>query len=217
MKYEEILEHVLSAGSNSLNVFGGRFQGGYEIQQYPDEIARLLFDYQDLEVQNFLEIGTASAGNTRLLSEFLQIHNIYTMDLNVHPSIPKARKSNLDNLKATGKICHFYGDSHSAEARQWLHSHNVKFGLVFVDGDHTEKGIEQDTKLIIPLLANMALVMYHDICIPVGTQQFDRRMKQGEFPELRHLYDYVGSNKSAIRHGYKHGNKPKGISVYRHG
>ena len=56
---EEILDFVLNAGSDSVEVFGGNFKGGYELQQCPEEITDFLTTYQDTEITNFLEIGVA--------------------------------------------------------------------------------------------------------------------------------------------------------------
>ena len=67
--YEEILNFVLNAGSNHLWVFGGKFQGGYELQQDPDEITAFLMDYQGKEIENFIEIGVAAGGNTRIFCD----------------------------------------------------------------------------------------------------------------------------------------------------
>src|SRR4051812_6672014 len=84
---EEILEFVLNAGSDSVEVFGGNFKGGYELQQCPEEIRDFLYTYQGTPINNFLEIGVAAGGNTRIFCDFLPINNVYTMDLDVHPSI----------------------------------------------------------------------------------------------------------------------------------
>ena len=152
--YEEILNFVLNAGSNHLWVFGGKFQGGYELQQDPDEITAFLMDYQGKEIENFIEIGVAAGGNTRIFCDFLNVKNVYTMDLNEHPSIdgpenPGARDKNFENLKNTGGFYNFYGDSHSPEALEWLKEQNVKFDMAFIDGDHTFNGIKLDTELIL--------------------------------------------------------------------
>ena len=52
---KEILDFVLNAGSDSVEVFGGNFKGGYELQQCPEEITEFLNTYQNTEIDNFLE------------------------------------------------------------------------------------------------------------------------------------------------------------------
>ena len=206
---EEILEFVLSAGSDSTEVFGGRFKGGYELQQCPEEITDFLERYQDIKITNFFEIGVAAGGNTRIFCDHLKIKNVHVMDLNEHPSIsyegnPNARDNNFKNLKNSGEFKSFYGDSHSEDAKNWLAGLDTKFQMVFIDGDHTEEGINLDTKL--PYLDDNAYVIYHDTVIGVGSEQFDGKLKNGLFPQLKHEADFISSTI------FK-----KGISVYRYG
>jgi hypothetical protein len=207
---EEILQFVLSAGSDSPEVFGGNFKGGYELQQCPEEITNFLATYQDTEITNFLEIGVAAGGNTRIFTDFLKIKDVCVMDLNIHPSIsydgnPNARDNNFTYLKNSGELKSFFGDSHSEEARKWLETLKITFQMVFIDGDHTENGIKLDTELVLPFLDNNAYVIYHDTVIGVGSQQFDEKLKNGMFPELKHEKDFISQTI------YK-----KGISVYRY-
>jgi len=208
---EEILEFVLSAGSDSTEVFGGRFKGGYELQQCPEEITDFLEKYQNLEIDNFLEIGVAAGGNTRIFCDYLKIKNVHVMDLNEHPSIsypenPNARDNNFENLKNSNEFKSFYGDSHSEDAKKWLEDLSTKFQMVFIDGDHTEHGIKLDTELVLPHLDDNAYVIYHDTVIGVGSQEFDQKLKNDLFPELKLEIDFISTTI------FK-----KGISVYRYG
>jgi predicted O-methyltransferase YrrM len=209
MHKENILEYVLNAGSNSVEVFGGRYDGGYELQQCPQEITEFLFKYQWKEIENFLEIGVAAGGNTRIFCDFLKIENVFTIDLDEHPSIdgesnPKAREKNFSQLRNSGILKSFYGDSHSFEADQWLKDTQVSFDMAFIDGDHTELGIYQDTLLVLPYLKDGAYVIYHDTLINVGSYQFDIKLKEGLIPNLKHEEDFFDT--SIYR---------KGISVYK--
>jgi cephalosporin hydroxylase len=208
---EEILDFVLNAGSDSLEVFGGKFKGGYELQQCPEEISDFLVEYQNIEIENFLEIGIAAGGNTRIFCDFLKIKDVYTIDLDEHPSIsyennPKARDNNFMNLKNTGKIENFYGDSHSSEAEEWLSAKGVKFDMVFIDGDHTEHGIKLDTELVLPHLNDNAYVIYHDtVVVDVGSKEFNEKLRSGLFPMIKMEKDFIGGSRNR-----------KGISVYRY-
>jgi predicted O-methyltransferase YrrM len=208
---EEILEIVLNAGSDSLEVFGGKFKGGYELQQSPGEISDFLLEYQNMEVENFLEIGVAAGGNTRIFCDFLKIKDVYTIDLDEHPSIsyennPNARDNNFRSLKNTGGIENFYGDSHSEEAKEWLSRKGVKFDMVFIDGDHTEQGIKLDTELVLPYLNDNAYVIYHDtVVVGVGSKEFNEKLRSGIFPMLKIEKDFIDTS-----------NNRKGISVYRY-
>lgn len=81
--YEEILKHVLDAGSNAVWYFGGAFNGGYHLQQVPEEISQFLFDHQNLTINNYLEIGVCQGGLTRLMCDILNIRNVHLMDLHI--------------------------------------------------------------------------------------------------------------------------------------
>ena len=203
--YKEILDFVNKAGSNHVTIFGGEFEGGYELQQSPQEIASFLFDNQGKVISNFLEIGTAAGGNTRIICDFLDVENVYTVDLNEHPSIPKARKKNFEGLKIRGELRNFWGDSHSKAAAKWIGSFEVEYDLAFIDGDHTEEGVRKDAIMTMPFLKKGALVIFHDTVVKgVGCSQFDKKLKMGEIKELKLVKDYVG------------GLCPKGIGVYRY-
>jgi hypothetical protein len=208
---QEILNFVLNAGSDSLEVFGGKFKGGYELQQCPDEISDFLLEYQNLEIENFLEIGVAAGGNSRIFCDFLKIKDVYTIDLGNHPSIsyennPYARDNNFKNLKNTGKLNNFYGDSHSEEAKKWIENNGVKFDMVFIDGDHTEEGIKLDTELVLPHLNDKAHVIYHDTeVIGIGSKEFNEKLRSGMFPMLKLEKHFIGLS-----------NNRKGITVYKY-
>jgi predicted O-methyltransferase YrrM len=199
--YDDILNFVLGVGSNSLEVFGGKYKGGYELQQRPQEISEFLYDFQSINFNNFLEIGTAAAGNTRLLCDFIEINNIYTIDLNVHPSInwsdnPNARDKNLSSLKNKGSLINYYGDSHSKETKDWLYSLNVKFDLAFIDGDHSFEGVKQDFELVMPLLNNGAIVVFHDTACVSECKQMNDIVKSGKYSNFTHYKDYLFGDKN---------------------
>ena len=207
---EEILDFVLNAGSDSVEVFGGNFKGGYELQQCPEEITEFLNTYQNTEIDNFLEIGVAAGGNTRIFTDFLKTLATFLFSDHPDPSIsydgnPNARDNNFTHLKNYGELKSFFGDSHSEEAKKWLESLNVKFQMVFIDGDHTEHGIKLDTELVLPFLDDNAYVIYHDTVVNVGSDEFDRKLKNGLITELKHEKDFISETI------YK-----KGISVYRY-
>ena len=208
--FKEILEFVLDAGSNHLYVFGGKFQGGYELQQDPEEITQFLHEFQKTKIENFIEIGVAAGGNTRVLCDFLDIKNIYTIDLNEHPSIndrsnPGARDKNFSSLKNHGTLNNFYGDSHSIEAFAWLEKHKVQFDMAFIDGDHTFDGIKMDTELVIKFIKPGGLIVFHDTLIDVGSSQFDFEMRNGLFKNVVFLKNYCSGKRTQ-----------KGISIYQY-
>ncbi len=163
MEYNDILSLAQKCGSDHLSQFGGEFEGGYKIQQNPDEIAKCLFDLQRLENINYLEIGVAAGGLTRLVSDVLSVNNVVLVDLGIHPAIPEYYEENMRNLKNKGLLCRFHGDSHSELCKEFLWGLNMKFDLVFVDGDHEYGGVKQDFELIQPFVHENTFICCHDI------------------------------------------------------
>jgi len=59
----------------------------------------------------------------------------------------------------------WWGDSHSAGARDWLASH-APLDLLHIDGDHSAMGIALDWAAYSPLVRPGGLVMVHDVANP---------------------------------------------------
>ena len=168
MDKEKILEYVLNYGSDNTSWFGGNFEGGAYLQQVPSEIADFLFDFHDRHIYNYLEIGVASAGFTRLFTEFNNVDNVYLVDLFEHPSIEKAYINNIRNIKTRIKsLISYFGDSHSEEFIKWIEHINPGFDFIMIDGDHTYQGVIQDINLALRLISKdhfdkPAKILFHD-------------------------------------------------------
>src|SRR5690348_678197 len=89
-----LADEVCAAGSENLSVFGGRFEGGYWIQQDPRELARLV---ACLAAQgpfhSSLEIGTAAGGTTRFIREHVVVAQTAIVDNGLHPRWPAWREN----------------------------------------------------------------------------------------------------------------------------
>lgn len=189
---DEIYQFVMEVGSNSLSVFGGAFEGGYQLQQNPPEITDLIYALQSRRFDNFLEIGVAAAGMTRILCDLLDIGNVHTMDLGVHDSVPLAYENNVANLKNDGYYKAFRGDSHSADALRFLQNLGVAFDFAFIDGDHSYEGVKADTILALPFIKKGGVVAFHDqACVPDITRWADE-LKAGRLGRLSLGGEYVG-------------------------
>ena len=73
-QYEpDCLRRVMLAGSDSLRVFGGLFEGGYRLQQVPEEAAAFLAAVRHFGRPHprLLEVGSAAGGFGRLLDDEL--------------------------------------------------------------------------------------------------------------------------------------------------
>lgn len=156
----DLVDRVHAAGSDHLPTFGGSFEGGYGIQQVPEELARLtclLAAYAPF--RDSLEIGIAAGGTTRFLREHVDIARTTVIDDGRHPRFPTWSL----NRHHVPVLSEFIGDSHSRGARDFLTGLGRAFDLVAIDGDHSPAGVRADWRLVQPFLAPGALVWFHDV------------------------------------------------------
>jgi len=192
----EITEMALKAGSNSLSVFGGRFEGGYQLQQDIQEVSECLAFVSSRKntVMNYLEIGVAAAGFTRLFCDVINVKNAFLMDLGTHPSIPAAYQENIKNLRLSGKMSAFTGDSHSPEAEEWLEKTGTKFDFIFIDGDHSYSGVLQDTLLAMKFAIKRAMFMFHDHACVGDIGRLYNEMKNRSIPGFVPIREFVSNS-----------------------
>jgi len=204
--YNDIYSYVLDVGSKHAGFFGAKYTGGYCLQQNPEEISRFLFDFKDLDIKNYLEIGCADGGVTRLLCDVLKIENVYTIDLGWKDGDnPNSYRDGIDNLKNSGKINIFRGNSHSKEAEQFLEESGKQFDVIFIDADHTFEAVMRDTALAVKYAKPNTIFVYHDHAFVEGVYRFFQHLlKPNEF-NLTFINDYVHSDPQ-VR---------KGLAVFR--
>jgi predicted O-methyltransferase YrrM len=158
---DQIVAEIEDAGSDHLPTFGGRYEGGYAIQQHPEELARLvcLLNAYGPFVSS-LEIGIASGGTTRFLREQVAILQSAVIDDGRHHRFTEwlANRAAIDH-----PVVEFIGDSHSLEAAAWLAVLDRRFDLVGIDGDHSAEGVRADWELVLPYLQPGAVVWFHDV------------------------------------------------------
>ena len=176
MTKEEILELVLSLGSNHLEVFGGRYVGGKKIQQVPEEISEVIYTLLQLkpEIKNYAEIGSAGGGTTALLDEIFKLENAFIVDDNLHDD----HKERPEILKDVKNVYEFIGDSQGAEAKKFVESFNIPLDMLFIDADHSYNGVKNDTFNYIGLVKSGGFIMYHDTVSYPGVKQHVEEMQQ---------------------------------------
>jgi predicted O-methyltransferase YrrM len=127
------------------------------------EIRELARRVAELEPRNVLEIGTF-LGGTLLLWSQLATRRVISCDLR----IPRVRRALYRRFPRPGSGCEVVlleGDSHSPAFRgrvvDALEGEPVDF--LFVDGDHSESGVEADYRDYAPLVRPGGLIAFHDI------------------------------------------------------
>ncbi len=153
------LEEVVDWAMN----FGG---GGYmtvKTLQIPLEITQLAQAVQAIQPRIVLEIGTARGG-TSLIWSYLASERVITCDLN-----DMSRQSPIfSRFPPPGSNCRvtlLSGNSHDAafKARVAAELNGEKADFLFIDGDHTEQGVEADYNDYKEFVRPGGLIAFHDI------------------------------------------------------
>lgn len=159
MTFSKTVELIESWGSDCVGRFGGTYDDGIRLQQSPEEMANLVMFLQneDLKDINFLEIGCAAGGFTYVMNYFLDIKNNILIDDNQHRRY-KMLKGILKDIQYNKWV----GDSQSKQAREFVLNLNLKFDIIFIDADHSYKGVKKDTLNYIPFLKKKRFIIFHD-------------------------------------------------------
>jgi hypothetical protein len=163
------VEAARIAGSDSTHVFGGGFEGGYKIQQNPEELAALLA-YLRIRtasggpgIGEYLEVGVASGGTARYLGDQLPIWRMSGADDGKHPTAKAGlQDENLRGAKFPGGVRMFRGNVHSAEYGEQLKEWDTKFDVALIDADHNYSAVRTDTLNVIPWVKPGGLIVLHD-------------------------------------------------------
>lgn len=130
--------------------------------QEADEFVELAEKIARRDPDTVVEIGTSRGGTLYVLSRYLDVDTIVSVDL--HPYY-------LDRAKL---FVEFVGDadfhalhrnSHDPETeaavRERVGEEGVDF--LFIDGDHTYEGVKTDFELYAPLVSSGGIIAFHDI------------------------------------------------------
>ena len=161
-----MLDKALGAGSDNVDYFGGNFVGGYTLQQAPDEFAALCLLLQRRPIVLYGEIGIASGGSLRFISEHVGFNEAIVIDDGKHARAAE-QQTNLAEFRKQLQL--FTGDSHTIEAGRFLDNACIgrEFDAMFIDGDHTYAGLRQDVNMVLPYCQPSTRIIFHDtIAVP---------------------------------------------------
>jgi predicted O-methyltransferase YrrM len=141
-----------------------------------------------------MEIGTASGGTLFLLSRLSAINStIISVSLPVNPYIeginykPKIFFKSFALNNQEMKI--IKADSHKEETYNQVREilSGNKIDMLFIDGDHTYKGVKQDFQRYAPLVKENGIIAFHDI-VEVPNEEYVEVNKF--WNEVKHYYEY---------------------------
>lgn len=122
------------------------------------EFAGLVQMVLDLRPRIIVEIGSDVGGS---LSAWTKITNqVYSIDL------PAGPFSSESTARRSWGASTYSGDSHSADAFDWLVGklHGRRVDFLMIDGDHTYEGSLADWQMYRPLVRPGGVIAFHDIC-----------------------------------------------------
>ena len=156
---ERTLEEVVDWAMN----FGG---GGFmtvKTLQIPSEITQLAKAVQAIQPKIIVEIGTARGG-TSLIWSYLASERVISCDLN-DMSFQRPLFTRFPPPGSECKVTLLTGNSHEAsfKARLAKELNGEKADFLFIDGDHTETGVEADYNDYKEFVRPGGLIAFHDI------------------------------------------------------
>lgn len=131
--------------------------------QLKSEFAKFSKLIKSRKIKNVLEIGTANGGTLYLFSRIINKNGIIvSLDLET----PEWKQSFYKSF-ALGKQQIFLvaGNSHKKQTLKRIKKilRNKKIDLLFIDGDHSYKGVKSDFNLYKDLVKNGGIIAFHDI------------------------------------------------------
>lgn len=164
-------DKICDLGTDSLDYFGHsyNYEGGYYLQQNPDEFAALcLLLRENGPYTNYLEIGTASGGTCLALYQVVGFQNVFSIDDEKH----KRAVYQQDHLSQIPNVRQFIGDSHSIKARRFLQSNlEGRLDVAFIDGDHSYEGVWKDVQLVVDFSQPGTFLIFHDTVACRGVEK----------------------------------------------
>jgi len=137
---QDIVEQILNLGSDNLDVFGGKYEGGIHLQQHPLEYAEFINKLSYNKPKSLFEIGSAGGGNIGALNHFFKLEYCLVLDNNMHPKHPLRAKV----LQGVPHIEIIADSIKQAKDIKGTLDMMRGFDLVFIDGDHSYEGCLSD-------------------------------------------------------------------------
>lgn len=204
MKLSSITTFVESLGSDKTSLLSGVYEGGFRLQQVPEEIAPCLLDLinRKKKFKSYLEIGSAAGGTAFLFNHFFEFERMVLIDDNTYLKRTRQlelRKKILNGISYTEII----GDSKSQEVIDKIKVMNETFDIMLIDGDHTYNGVKADVTLYLKYLSKGGYLILHDIVACSGVGKVFEELKHND--ELTFVKKYI-----SVVH-----KKPCGIAIFK--
>lgn len=199
-----VRQFVEKMGSDSLEVVGGKFEGGYRLQQIVDEIVPCIEYLVSLKRKwkNFLEIGSAAGGSAYLFHHYFNFEKMVLIDDNGYLTKTNRLDLRTKNLKGLPYV-EIIGNSRAPIIYEQFAHLDLTFDFMIIDGDHRPIYIDRDVELYSPFLNDGGYLMLHDTMACPGVEAIFIRMKGNK--EYSLINEYISTEH----------HKPCGIGLFR--
>jgi predicted O-methyltransferase YrrM len=177
--------------------------GTYGAIQKSEELDRLLMLISMFKPRTIVEIGTKQGGTLYALCQVAPDYcTIISIDTSWETYALAAQIGADDEFyasfcKPNQTIRFLHADTHDDSTLQYLK--NMLAGdpidFLFIDGDHTYRGVKKDWEMYSPLVADRGLVGFHDIAthtdreVSCKVDEFWNELKQTELNTLEIYHD----------------------------
>lgn len=140
--------------------------------RYTDIVTMLWAAAKLVSPKEYLEVGVRRGRSMAMIAATHPTCHIVGFDLwtENYAGMPNPGadfvRSELTKLGYTGKLDLITGDSHETLSQYFRGHPEAYFDLATVDGDHSEKGAEQDLRDVMPRVKTGGVLVFDDICHP---------------------------------------------------
>jgi len=175
----------------------------YELgaMQKPTELMLLLESLKGKVLKTVVEIGTANGGVFWALCQMADPDaQLISIDLPGGEFGGGYKTDAIEKFKkfkqGRQRLDFLMEDSHDLETKKKLQSllKNESVDLLFIDGDHTYKGVKKDWKMYSPFVKKGGLVVFHDICLHLNVPRCEVEKFWKEIKKGKRVVEYIDQN-----------------------
>jgi hypothetical protein len=168
------------AGSSIPEYFSCAKQGLLDLQQVPEEYARLLLYFKTAIIKTYLELGVGCGGSFLLNSFFNKdsLIKAHCVDNCAYGQPAPAIQGKIDFLKTL--IPAVDVQWHKSNTATYFNEHTELFDCIFIDADHTYEGVVLDYSFSLRRLTPGGILIFHDIASDKcpGVRKLWKQLKQ---------------------------------------
>jgi SAM-dependent methyltransferase len=153
------------AGSSNPGIFQAVAEGGYKLQQIPEEFSKLLLYLKDRKIEHYLELGIGNGGSFEMICEYLPyLKSAYAVDDLSYGHLINQNQEEIEERIGrlrTNRNAEFKFFNMSTDA--FFNKPGGAYDCVFIDADHTYESVKKDFENSKKRLNGGGIIVFHDI------------------------------------------------------